>query len=107
MPFIELLKAPDSKRFHPVEDGVTLGRGPECSIQLFGQGLSRVHLQFVCEDGQFFVVDKKSSNGTSVNGEHIRRAEIAEGDEIKAGGVLMRFSLGDCPDEPETGSASS
>ena len=99
MPFIEILKGPDQKRYHPIAGGETAGRGSENAIQLFAQGISRVHFEIVCEDDQYFLVDKRSSNGTKLNGERVRRAPLQDGDEIKAAGVVMRFGLGDCPED--------
>ncbi len=100
MPFVEILKGPDQKRYYPIAGGETFGRGPENDIQLFAQGISRVHFQIVFEDGQFAVVDKRSSNGTKLNGDRVRRAPIVDGDTIRAGNVEMRFGAGACPENP-------
>lgn len=58
----------DEQDYHlPDKKVVTIGRAPDNDIQLLVEGISRAHLEVLEEDGNCFVVDKGSSNGTFLN----------------------------------------
>jgi pSer/pThr/pTyr-binding forkhead associated (FHA) protein len=64
----------------------TVGRSPECSIQLSTPGVSRTHCRITTEGGKSCVEDLGSSNGTVVNGRELQpqlRTELQHGDRIK------------------------
>lgn len=53
--------------------------------------ISREHLQFDCEDGDYYIEDSKSTNGTKINGSSIKgkgRFLLKEGDEIELADAL-------------------
>ena len=53
---------------------------------------SRQHAEVVFERGAYWVRDRGSRNGTSVNGEKITsRCELKDGDEIEIGSTRMKF----------------
>ncbi|MHC5055504.1 MAG: FHA domain-containing protein [Planctomycetota bacterium] len=96
----------------------TVGRDASCDVPIDNIGISRTHCRFLCEGSKFFVEDAGSSNGTSVNGEQIQKAEIKDGDEIQAGKFKLVFLCttgeaapppkGDAPQiEPERPAAMS
>ncbi len=92
------------------ERPLTVGRAPDCDVQIDTQLLSRVH--FSVRSGDPVVVeDLQSSNGTKVNGRPIAPGEptpIDVGSLIEAGGIF--FVLKDyVPDEaiPEVGRRAS
>jgi len=70
-------------------EGSTIGRSKECDIRLEGPGLSRLHAVVESVDGKLVIRDQASNNGTYVNGERVETAELAEGDEIKIGGIAI------------------
>ena len=70
-------------------EGVTVGRGLENPICVTDLETSRTHCQIVFEDGKNFLVDLKSSNGTTVNGKMVTRAPIKIGDHIQLGQTVM------------------
>ena len=78
---------------HPIPDGETvLGRHPGCTIQLDSNTVSRRHAQVTKVDGQYFIEDLGSGNGTFVNGKQIAgKAQLAHDDRIKLGPILLRF----------------
>ncbi len=49
------------------DESVTLGRDDECQIQLKDTSLSRKHARIECKDGQYFLVDLGSRNGSYIN----------------------------------------
>ena len=59
---------------YPVGDGETIiGRHPECTIQLKSNTVSRRHARFTKRDGQFYIEDLGSGNGTVVNGTQLEK----------------------------------
>ncbi len=48
-----------------------VGRGSKCDLRITGEGISREHCELKEQEGQFFVTDLGSSNGTFVNEERI------------------------------------
>ena len=63
-----------------------LGRGWDADLFLDDESVSRKHAEFtVTQDGQYFVRDLNSTNGTKVNGEPIatERRRITIGDRIR------------------------
>ena len=69
--------------------GVTVGRDLENLICLTDLETSRTHCQIVFEDGRIYLIDLKSSNGTSVNGKMVARTPIKIGDHIQLGQTVM------------------
>jgi len=69
--------------------GVTVGRDLENPICVTDLETSRTHCQIVIEDGKPFLVDLKSSNGTTVNGKMVTRSAIKVGDHIQLGQTVM------------------
>ncbi len=94
MPVILILNGPNKDRQYPLSGGEMVGRDPANAIQVFAPGVSRVHFQFVNENGHFVVEDRNSSNGTYVNNERITRRPLIEGDVLTVGGVNMRYCVG-------------
>jgi len=70
-------------------EGVTVGRDLENGICLTDLETSRTHCQIAIEDGEIFLVDLKSSNGTTVNGKMVVRTPIKIGDHIQIGQTVM------------------
>jgi len=80
---------------HPVtltEEGVTLGRGDQATIKLQTNAVSRVHARIFLKEGQPFVMDMKSLNGTSLNGHVLGEpAPLRPGDTILLGEAMVRW----------------
>ena len=68
-----------------------IGRGLECDIVLSDPLSSRVHATVVCEDGDWWVRDAGSRNGSFVNGQKIDEARLVEGDLLKVGSSEFTF----------------
>ncbi|MBU7009672.1 MAG: zinc ribbon domain-containing protein [Theionarchaea archaeon] len=60
--------------------------------------ISREHLKVVFEDGKYFAMDEKSTNGTKLNGREIKRRgkrELSDNDKIVlADTVELKFRIG-------------
>ncbi len=77
-----------------------LGRGRECRIRFAAEQrkVSRRHCQVEVRPPDAYVRDLGSHNGTRLNGERLRgERRLADGDELRLGGVTVRVVLGTGP----------
>ncbi|MBI4615028.1 MAG: PAS domain S-box protein [Planctomycetes bacterium] len=70
---------------------VVIGRGVNSTIQIFDQGLSRLHFAIEKREGRFLLKDLESSNGTYLNGRRVREAVLRAGDIISSGETEFRL----------------
>ena len=77
--------------FHPEGDRTTIGRSPDCEVFLDDVTVSRNHAVLVERDGDFFVEDEGSLNGTFVNRRRIDNAQLENGDELQIGKYRLTF----------------
>jgi sigma-B regulation protein RsbU (phosphoserine phosphatase) len=69
-----------------------MGRHPDCDLVLESASVSRQHAQILQENGQFFVEDLHSRNGTFVNGNLISgRKLLQDGDRLKICDLSFTF----------------
>ena len=76
---------------HELGDKVVLGRSRECDITLDDPNASRRHAEIRRENGAFWIVDLKSTNGIEVNGERVERARLTHSDTILIGKTELTF----------------
>lgn len=62
-----------------------VGRGSECDLMVPGRTVSRRHAQLLFREGRWILVDLDSTNGTYINGDRVRRAELFPGDVVALG----------------------
>lgn len=85
----------EGKRLVPLTQTVTrIGRKSDNDVVLSDQHVSRYHAEIRYVEGDFILVDLKSTAGTSVNGTRIREALLKAGDVISIGGVPLIFGRG-------------
>ena len=79
------------KQSYPLAGGeLTIGKAADCGLVMMGdEYLSRHHTKLVARDGQVFLEDLGSSNGTFLKIRHPVAIEI--GDEILVGTCLLRL----------------
>lgn len=77
-----------------------IGRGEECDLRLRDAGVSRVHAKIVAEGPVFVVQDNESRNGTLVNGQPVRRADLKEGDQLALCSAVFRFTYKEVAAQP-------
>ena len=76
-----------------VRGAATIGREPECDLQVLDSEVSRRHAVVIVRDGEAVIEDLHSSNGTYVNGERILgRRVLAPGDRIEIGEAVIEFT---------------
>lgn len=62
-----------------------IGRGSECDVVLDAPDISRRHARITWESGLARVEDLNSTNGTFLNGDPIRMADVVDGEEVQFG----------------------
>jgi FHA domain len=75
-----------------IEGEATIGRGGGCTISLPSDTFaSQVHARFLERDGQLFIEDLGSTNGTFVNGKQVAKtARVRKGDQMQVGNTVLR-----------------
>ncbi len=77
-----------------------IGRAREAAIRIDSLGLSRRHARVVRAGDAYQIEDLGSTNGVFVNGEPVRRGDLAAGDQVQIGSdIILRFSVVDAGEE--------
>jgi serine phosphatase RsbU (regulator of sigma subunit) len=83
------------KRLRISRDRLVIGRHPGCDIVLESAAVSRQHAEVTLSDGEVWITDLRSRNGTAVNGRQVaERQRLQAGDEIMVGDLQLQFSAG-------------
>ncbi len=72
-------------------DTILVGRGQDCQIRIEDPLASRAHCRFERLEGELFLVDLDSANGTWIAGEKIDRRSLQQGDVVRVGSTLLRL----------------
>jgi pSer/pThr/pTyr-binding forkhead associated (FHA) protein len=70
----------------------TIGRDEECEIVLDGNTVSRRHCEIACQ-GATYILRDCSRNGTFINGERVRQAQLRDGDQIRVGANVLLVNI--------------
>ncbi len=70
---------------------INIGRSPEADLVILDEKASRVHCGIRVWDGDFFLKDLKSRNGTFVNDQKVEIAKLNPGDRIRIGRFQFQF----------------
>ncbi len=71
-------------------DPLSIGRSREADIPLLDDKVSRVHCGIRLSDGDFYLKDLKSRNGTFVNGQRVEdTVKLKPGDRIQVGSTVF------------------
>lgn len=87
---------PKDRKGHAYElaEEQTLGRAAGCQITLDDTYVSQLHARIFNKDGQWFVEDLGSTNGTYLNTKRVSSPlAVKRGDQVKIGAVLMEAEL--------------
>lgn len=90
----------DERRF---TDTFRIGRDPECELAVTERAVSKVHAEVRFEEGQWWIVDVQSRNGTYLDGERIERASMPSSCKVELGqgGPMLWISVGRQIQAPE------
>ena len=70
---------------------ISIGRLPECDINLADPNVSRRHAEVRPAGTTFILTDLRSTNGTRVNGTPVTEQVLRDGDQITVGATSLRF----------------
>jgi hypothetical protein len=79
------------KRFPLTKRTVTVGRGPQCDLQILTHYVSREHARITLNDGKSLIEDLGSRNGVFVNSVRVDRRALQHGDLVTIGESQFRF----------------
>lgn len=79
----------------------TVGRGEEADVCVHDSWASRIHCRLVEQDGELWVEDNNSSNGTSLNGKTALCTKVQSGDELTVGITTFRVLFSRLPQMAE------
>lgn len=84
-----------ARTYHlPKDRAFAVGRAPGVnSLQVDDPTVSGQHFRVVPKDGEFYVVDLDTTNGTMVNHQRVKVRKLASGDVIQVGAVQLEFAL--------------
>ena len=79
-------------RSFPLGDELTIGRAAGCSVTLDDTYVSQIHARVFTRDGQFFVEDLGSTNGTYLNRARVSGPMVIKaGDRLQVGSTVMEM----------------
>ncbi len=82
------------KNRYPIYGEAVIGRSKSCDIVIAEDFISAKHIRIWLDDGEWYLEDLGSRNGTTVNGQRIRDTVILDPeDEISLGGMKFIFEL--------------
>jgi diguanylate cyclase (GGDEF)-like protein len=84
--------------FQLAKASTVIGRGDKVDIFLSEEGVSRQHARIDAHGEAYALSDLKSTNGTFVNGTQVQQVVLREGDKIRMGDVVLRFTFQDVVD---------
>lgn len=102
-PFV--LQDTQTKQKYPIPpDGLRIGRMSQNDITLASDEVSRTHATLWIQDGQLFVRDEESTNGTWVNGERVTAPQMLQAnDRMRIGDKTFEVIIDAPPVVPPPG----
>jgi pSer/pThr/pTyr-binding forkhead associated (FHA) protein len=90
---VVVVDGPDKDKWVPLNDApVMIGRGSDCTLSLSDEYVSTRHARVIPYDGQFFVEDLGSTNGTHIGSERLTRSTpIAPKTQIRIGRTVLEL----------------
>lgn len=94
---LEFLSGPrEGLKFKFPKGNIIMGRGADADLIIDDDKISRKHVVVEAfSRDQIFISDLASTNGTYINGMRIRSTKLKDGDEIRIGKTLLKFSARD------------
>jgi len=75
------------------EDRITIGRREDNHVALDADNISRQHVSIERCEGQYFICDLGSANGTYLNDQRTDLAQLNDGDRLRIGNHTISVSL--------------
>lgn len=78
--------------YYPLEDNTSIGRSNKSNVVIKDPYISKEHLRIVKDEGDYYLEDMESANGTFVNGNKILDVvKLKNGDRVRIGQVEFLF----------------
>jgi hypothetical protein len=90
-PALVCLTGEAPKRFALTKKTITVGRGPQCDLQILTHFVSREHARITVMGGAVLIEDLGSRNGVYVNAVRVDRHALQQGDLVTIGETQFRF----------------
>lgn len=75
----------------PMNSSITVGRHSDRELMLDDDRVSRLHARLEIGDQQIFIEDLGSTNGTLIDGQRVKRAELKPGQEFRIGNFALKL----------------
>lgn len=96
-----LIRANDGSVHEIPDTGIVIGRDPDCDVIIDSHEVSRRHAT-IKPDLLGYTLRDESTNGIFVNGERAERSQLlSQGDVLRIGDVIFRFSADSASYEPD------
>ena len=83
----------EQKEFELGRKSITIGRGIDANVMIVDKLASRIHCGVSYKDGNYFLRDCDSRNGTFVNDSLIKVCRIKPGDRIRVGDMVFSVEV--------------
>ena len=80
-------------RFQIGRQRVGIGRSSDNAVRIADGEASRFHAAIQWESSGFVLLDLGSANGTLLNGAPVKRAAVADGDQLQVANTLLQFRV--------------
>lgn len=81
------------KEYDINKDEIHIGRHPSNDVVVENMGISGQHAKIVLSNGEHYIEDKKSTNGTKLNGKKVDRQVLKHGDNIGLFKHTLRYTI--------------
>jgi pSer/pThr/pTyr-binding forkhead associated (FHA) protein len=79
-------------RTYPLADELTVGRAAGCQVTIDDTYASQIHARVFVRDGQMFVEDLGSTNGTFLNRQKVQSPKVMRrGDRLQVGNTVLEL----------------
>ena len=92
MPELFVTSGPNLGKTYAVESGASIGRSPDCAVQLSHKSISRKHAHIEVDGGRWALIDDGSRNGVFLDEKRVERIELSDGLE----GPPYEWRVGRC-----------
>lgn len=92
---IQFLNGPLKGQHIKIQDQDILGRSKSCKIHVPHNSVSKKHCRFYLQDGQLYIEDLNSSNGSFLNGKKITNTQIHNGAQLNLHDLQAVITSGD------------
>lgn len=93
-PQLRVIEPPDQRgRAYPLDEEVTLGRAAGCQVPIEDAYASQVHARVFHNDGQWYVEDLGSTNGTYLNRRRVAGPMVVKKrDRVQIGNTVLELT---------------